>query len=106
MNNSSDYHIESKNGCLLVELPHYIDLENDNKLQENIEDQIQDSTKRVVLDFLKVQGINSFIVGQIMRIRRYISQSDRSLYLINISERCQDQLKSVNLDKVVNILDE
>ncbi len=103
---SLDYQIESKNGCLLVELPSYIDMQNSHKLNIRIKAQLNDSIDRVVLNFLKVQGINSFIMGQVMDLRRFIMQSDRSLYLINVSEKCHEQLEAVNLDKVVNILDE
>ncbi len=86
-------------------MPRFITSINSQQIQDDIEPRLQDSIDRVVLDFSNVASISSVAIGLIMRLRNVTSEANNSLHLINISDRCLEQLETVNLDKVLSVLD-
>ncbi len=104
MSPSSSIQIESKNGCLWILMPRFINSKNNLQLQDTIEKKLSDVIDRVVLDFTNVASITSLTIGLLMRLREITTEAKSSLYLINIPKTCFEQLETVNLDKIFPVL--
>lgn len=105
MSSSNTIQIESKNGCLWILMPRFIDSNNNLQLQDTIEKNLSDAIDRVVLDCTNVVSITSVTIGLIMRLKGIIEKSGCSMYFINVSEPCFEQLETVNLHKILPVLD-
>lgn len=105
MSSSTNIQIESKNGCLWILMPRSIDTTNNLQLQDAIEKNLSDAIDRVVLDCTNIVRITSVAIGLIMRLRGIVEKSGCSMYFINVSEPCLDQLETVNLHKILPVLD-
>ena len=101
----NDVQIEVKNGCLWTLMPRFIDSENQEQIQDSIEHRLDNSIDRVVMDLQNVVSISSFAIGLIMRIRGILEKKNCSLYFINVSDSCYEQLETVNLHKILPVLD-
>lgn len=86
-------------------MPRFINSKNNLQLQDTIEKKLSDVIDRVVLDFTNVVSITSVAIGLIMRLRSITEKSGCSMYFINVSERCFEQLETVNLHKILPVLD-
>ena len=96
-------YIEKKRGYFWIRLPNVVKKENITQIQNRIESSLTGYKGKVVIDLSDTLSIFSILVTLLMQIHKYVTESGGKLHLVNVSERCHAQLKSMNLDKILTI---
>jgi anti-anti-sigma factor len=92
--------IEKRHGCLWIILPHFIDMDNYEKIEQTIAPELVESSKRIVLDFSKTDMLFSSGLGVIIRLQKRINELGGTLFLVNFSTKLKDALDAVGLEKI------
>ena len=90
-------YIEKKREHFWIRLPNAVKKENITQIQNRIESSLTGYKGRVVIDLSDTLSIFSIL------IHKYVTKFGGQLQLVNVSEKCQAQLKLMNLDKILNI---
>ena len=69
-----------------------------NKLEDELKNYIENSSKNISLDFDKIRKIDSLTLALLVRIQQKLDEDDRELKLINISESINSVLEWSGLD--------
>jgi len=96
--------IEKKSGYVCISLPRQIRHEHTLHIQGRIEACIDRTGSRIIVDMSSITDIYSVIVTILMRLRECVADCNGELFLVNVSQRCLQQLKLIHLDKVLTIL--
>ena len=88
-----------------IRLPSIIKGEKVLQMENRIDTMLDGNVTRVDIDMQDVENIYSVLITVIMRAQKKIAESGGSLYLINVADRCRNQLESMNLDKILPIDD-
>ena len=96
-------YIDKKKGYLLIRLPNVVKKDNINHIENRIETSLKGYKGKVVVDLSDTLSIFSILVTLLMHIEKQITQAGGTLKLVNVSKKCQAQLKSMNLDRVLTI---
>lgn len=103
MHRKEELHIEEKSGYLWIVLPDAITMYNNREIEEMIGNRLRDRQDHVVLDFTGTQTVYSSGLGLMIRIRRFVSERNGILSLVNVSEQLFAMFAALNIDKVFNI---
>lgn len=103
MHGKEELLIEEKLGYLWIVLPDAITMYNNREIEENIGNRLHDRQVHVVLDFTGTRTVYSSGLGLMIRIRRFVSDRNGVLSLVNVSEQLFDMFVALNIDKVFNI---
>ena len=95
--------IENKSDFVWVTLPDSINMDTYMALEENIQARLGSGNVRVVLDLSKTNNLFSSGLGLIIRIRKWVAQSNGFICLVNVSRKVRAVLETVHLDKVFTI---
>lgn len=95
----------SSDGRIAIRLPSMIKGEKVLQMDNRIDTMLDGNVTRVDIDMQDVENIYSVLITVIMRAQKKIAESGGSLFLINVSNRCREQLESMNLDKILPIDD-
>ena len=96
-------YIEKKREHFWIRLPNAVKKENITQIQNRIESSLTGYKGRVVIDLSDTLSIFSILITLLMQIHKYVTKFGGQLQLVNVSEKCQAQLKLMNLDKILNI---
>ncbi len=103
MSDKKDLKVERKQGYLWITLPNAITMYDIREIENKIFDQLADCKDHVVLDFSNTFVVYSSGLGLMIRIRRFLSERNRPMSLVNVSEQLFGMFTTLNLDKVFNI---
>lgn len=95
--------IENKVDYIWVTLPRTLNMDNYTQVEERINSNVQGKNLKVVMDLIKIQYLYSSGIGLLIRIRNNIVKNKGSLWLVNVNEKCIDNLNSMKLDKIFTI---
>lgn len=97
--------IESRQEDAFVYLRGRIDISKISRLKETFHSILDDeSLKRVILDFDRVEMIDSSGLGQILLLRKNLDKQGRKLKIVNVtSDYVQRMFVMMHLDKVIDI---
>ncbi len=94
---------ENKDGHISIKLPGTMKGDTIAQIEKRIDSLINKDISRVDVSLLDVENVYSVLITIIMKIKKKLIQGNGLLYLVNVSERCRQQLESMNLDKVLTI---
>ena len=95
---------ENKKGYRWITLPDSINKENFMVIRERIESDLGGGTKKkVTFDLSNMEMVNSTAIDLIMKFRNSVVHCGGEFCVVNITEKCIMQLRSVNLDKILTI---
>lgn len=103
MTQSLHVQIEKKMDYVWVTLPDALNMENYRQVEELIISRLEGRGLKVVLDCIEIQYLYSSGIGVIIRLRNHIVKNDGMLWLVNVSEKCQDSFTTMKLDKVLPV---
>ena len=101
-----DFTITEKNGITILNLNGKImGGPEATEINEKINQLIDSDNKRIVIDLVNVDWMNSSGLGILIGAVTVLKNSDGCLCLINVSDRIKNLLKITKLDTVFNIYD-
>ncbi len=103
MSHPVNVHIENKLNYLWVTLPSSLNMDNYQRVEEQILKNLQGNNLKVVIDFIETNYLYSSGIGLIIRLRNNIIKNKGSLWLVNVSQKCRDNFTSMKLDKILPI---
>lgn len=95
--------IENKVDYIWVTLPRTLNMDNYTQVEERINSNVQGKNLKVVIDLIDIQYLYSSGIGLLIRLRNNIAKNNGSLWLVNVNEKCKDNLTSMKLDKIFTI---
>lgn len=95
--------IENKLDYLWITLPSVLNMDNYQWVEEQINSRVQGKNLKVVIDLIEIQYLYSSGIGLLIRLRKNIVKYNGSLWLVNVNEKCKDNLLSMKLDKIFTI---
>lgn len=96
-------YIEKKRGHFWIRLPNVVKKENITQIENRIDSSLSGYKGKVVVDLSDTLSIFSILVTLLMHIQKKVTNSGGNFRIINVSDKCQAQLKLMNLDKILNI---
>ena len=96
-------YIEKKKGHLCIRLPNVVKKDNITHIENRIETSLKGYKGKVVVDLSDTLSIFSILVTLLMHIDKKVAEAGGSVKLVNVSKKCQAQLNSMNLDRVLTI---
>jgi anti-anti-sigma regulatory factor len=96
-------YIEKKKGHIFIRLPNVVKKDNITHIENRIESSLKNYKGNVIVDLSDTLSIFSILVTLLMHIDKKVTEAGGSVKLINVSKKCQAQLKSMNLDRVLTI---
>ena len=95
--------IDKKKGQVWIRLPNAIKKENILQIKNRVEDSLIGCKGKVILNFADTLSVFSILVTLIIHIRKLVGEFGGELCLVNVSDKCNSQLKAMNLDKILTI---
>jgi anti-sigma B factor antagonist len=95
---------ESADASILKILEPRLIYESLDPIQEKFIELVESGTKKIVIDFAKVDYLDSFAVGFIMDMYRRVSNKNGSLKLCGLQPRVKKILAITRVDNVIDIL--
>ena len=96
-------YIEKKKGHIWIRLPNVVKKDNITHIENRIETSLKGYKGKVIIDLSDTFSIFSILVTLLMHIDKQVTKAGGEVKLINVSKKCQAQLKSMNLDRVLTI---
>lgn len=104
MTKSFNTTIEDRLGCLWITFNDSIDMDNYKAIEDSIFQKIKESSSlNIVIDLSKTLALFSSGVGVIMRMHLLINEHNKKLFLVNVSEKVQEGLETMGLNRVLKI---
>ena len=101
-----DFTITEKNGITILNLNGKImGGPEATEINEKINQLIDSDNKKIIIDLVNVDWMNSSGLGILIGAVTVLKNSDGCLCLINVSDRIKNLLKITKLDTVFNIYD-
>ncbi|MDX1584176.1 MAG: STAS domain-containing protein [Thermoanaerobaculia bacterium] len=95
---------ENRSGFTIVHVEGLIKLgESAEFFSQTLESVLKDETGSVIIDFTKIDYIDSTGIGELVGYLGRFSDQDRDLILVNPSDRIMKLLKLAKLDEAFNI---
>ncbi|MGM0369673.1 MAG: STAS domain-containing protein [Bacillota bacterium] len=81
-----------------------IDITNSQSLKEELLELIEEGYTEIIIDFDKVQSVDSSGLGKLLLIHKRLKERNGKLKIINVnSEYVQKMFSMIHLDKVLDI---
>lgn len=96
-------YIEKKRGHIWIRLPNVVKKDNITQIESRIESSLKGYKGKVVVDLSDTLSIFSILVTLLMHIDKLVTGAGGTVKLVNVSKKCQAQLQSMNLDRVLTI---
>ena len=96
-------YIEKKKGYIWIRLPNVVKKDNITHIENRIETSLKGYKGKVIIDLSDTLSIFSILVTLLMHIDKKVTEAGGSVKLVNVSKKCQAQLNSMNLDRVLTI---
>jgi len=93
--------IRKKENIVIIDLP--IRLINVSEFSDVLIDTLENSTNHIVLNFAKVDHVNSAFVSSIIHAMRFLENTERKIKLCSLNKKIKEILAIVNLDKSLDI---
>jgi len=103
MKKSYTTRVEKRHGRLWIMLPDSIDMDNYQKIEENIMGEIEHEPQDVVLDFSRTKTLFSSGIGLIVRLKKRVNEKGLNLSLVSIGNKIKEGLENVGLHNVFEI---
>jgi anti-anti-sigma factor len=103
MAQSKKMHVQEKNGFVWIKLPDAVNMDNYVAIEEEMGILLPGSGPKVVLDLAATHNLYSSGLGMLIRLRKRICDAGGVLYLVNVSQKIQDILKAVNLERLFTV---
>ena len=103
MTNKNELTIEERGEYLWITLPDAITMYDNKSIEQQIGNRLRDRKDNVILDFSHTRAVYSSGLGLMIRIRRFVTEREGTLSLVNVSERLLDMFRALNIEKVFNI---
>ena len=87
----------------LVDLEGEIDIYTSPKLKESLIEALEDKNSNMLIDFLKVDYVDSTGLGALISILKKVKESDNMVYVENVKPNIRKLFDITNLDKVFEI---
>lgn len=97
-------YIEKKKGHIWIRLPNVVKKDNITHIENRIETSLKGYKGNVVIDLSDTLSIFSILVTLLMHIEKQVTEAGGVVELVNVSKKCQEQLKSMNLDRILTIV--
>jgi len=103
MSRNSETKIESREGYLWIGLPDAIDMDNYQRIEDAISNELGENQSRIALDFDKTRYLFSSGLGLIIRLKKKVEALEKKFFLINMNKKLREGLQNVGLDKSFTI---
>ncbi|MBN1577912.1 MAG: STAS domain-containing protein [Chitinispirillaceae bacterium] len=103
MNSKDELKIEERPGYLWVTLPDAITMYDNKEIEQKIGNRLRDRKDHVVLDFSHTHAVYSSGLGLMIRIRRFVTERNGTISLVNVPESVLNMFTALNLDKVFHL---
>lgn len=87
----------------LVDLEGEIDIYTSPKLKKSLIEALEDKNSDMLIDFLKVDYVDSTGLGALISILKKVKESDNMVYVENVKPNIRKLFDITNLDKVFEI---
>lgn len=87
----------------LVDLEGEIDIYTSPKLKESLIEALEDKNSNMLIDFLKVDYVDSTGLGALISILKKVKESENMVYVENVKPNIRKLFDITNLDKVFEI---
>jgi len=94
---------ERKFDYIWVTLPETLNVAINPKTEKEIIDQLQEQKLKVVINCCNIQYLYSAGIALMIRIRNHLLKNSGSLWLVNVSARCKENLVTLRLDTIFTI---
>lgn len=78
-------------------------MDNCPAIEKQISEHLKVRKMKVVIDCSKIQYIYSSGIGLLIRLRNLIFKNEGSVWLVNVSASCRENLRSLQLEKIFSI---
>jgi Anti-anti-sigma regulatory factor (antagonist of anti-sigma factor) len=95
--------IENKSEFVWITLPNSINMDTYKIIEDKIQTSLTGAYLRVVLDLSGTDNLFSSGLGLLIRVRKFVAQSNGFICLVNVSKKIRSILETVHLDKVFDI---
>ena len=103
MTNNTELKIEERASYLWITLPDAITMYDNKEIEQKIGTRLRDRKDHVVLDFSHTRSVYSSGLGLMIRIRRFVTEREGTLSLVNVSEQLYEMFRALNIEKVFSI---
>jgi anti-anti-sigma factor len=96
--------IENRMGHIWITFVDSVDMDNYQKIEDNIFHQIKKNDLRdIVVDLSKTSTLFSSGLGVLMRLHSFASENKKEVFLVNVSTKLNEVLKFSSLDRVMKV---